>query len=76
MHLTLAFAHENGTFLRPNDFNFQISQYESVRQNQCESKTAETVTYKNGREKRMYPTGINKKDTINHPVRHIHIQAS
>lgn len=61
MHLTLALAHENGTFLRPNDFNFQISQYESVRQNQCESKTAETITYKNGGEKRMYPTWINKK---------------
>lgn len=76
MHLTLALAHENGTFLRPNDFKFQISQYESVRQNQCESKTTETVTYENGREKRMYPTGINKKATINYPVRHIHIQAS
>jgi hypothetical protein len=55
MHLTLALAHENGTFLRPNDFNFQISQYESVRQNQCESKTAETVTYKMAEKKKNVP---------------------
>ena len=61
MHLTLALAHENGTFLRSNDFNFQISQYESVRQNQCESKTAETVTYKNGREKECTRPGLTKK---------------
>lgn len=76
MNPDITLAHENGMILRPNDFYFQISQYESVKQNQCESKTTETVTYKNSREKRMYPTGINKKTTIKHPVRHIHIQAS
>lgn len=40
------------------------------------AKPRKLLHIKMAEKKRMYPTGINKKDTINHPVRHIHIQAS
>ena len=56
-----------------------IFKYLSIRASgkiNVKAKPRKLLQIKMAEKKRMYPTGINKKDTINHPVRHIHIQAS